>query len=197
MAEVTKTADQYAKALFETEADDMQAFLESYASVVSAFGQDESLKNIFLSPGLSSIEKKEWMRKSLSKIDGIHPRVNVFFQYIIDKRREDEYDSIYYALKEKVDKKNGLVNINVTLARDFGSEKDAIYSLLKEKVNQNKNVFGLDDHLKEIQVTDQTDAGIIAGFILRTGDYLWDSSVKSYLGNWKKRVLSSKNNGVF
>ncbi len=194
MAEKTTTAAKYAVALFDVHKKDIDSFLESLAMVKDALA-DPSLSRAFLSVRMGVRQKKEWILKSLGRIQNLHAGMIPFLQLLIDKRRENELAEIENELRRLVYEERGVVRVEAAFAVDMKNEQDGIYAILDEKIKAEKASFGLTKPISELQMKSRVDTSIVAGFVIRIGDYVWDASAKKYLSDWKKRVLSSKKYG--
>ena len=168
-----KPAKRYAEALFETENEtDIKNILAEIDKISNTIKKDTNFKNFISHPIVSAEDKKDIILKVFPDISEI---TRNFIFLIIDENRINCINEIEFFLKDKIDNKNNVLNLNVTLAKDVDDEmKKYIVSRLQNKFQSNiKAVFN-------------TDSDIIGGIQLKVKDSFIDLSIRKKLDNFKK-----------
>ncbi|MES0488633.1 MAG: ATP synthase F1 subunit delta [Leptospirales bacterium] len=185
-------AYRYSTALSEIEGADLKKMEESLQTVVTLFADNPELKSFYESPKVPAEKKKTAIESAFRKaIDG---EVLSLLLVLINKGRTTLLDNISRGFTELVDIAFNRVRPLITLSRDF-PEKDikAIVNKVEELIKNHGDQFGVVDG-KTVEFIPRltTDESLLGGVILRVGDYQWDSSVKTYLREWKLRVHGSR-----
>jgi len=185
-------AYRYSAALSEVEGVDLNEIEQSLQTVVDLFASNPELKAFYESPKVPADKKKIAIQSAFAKsIDG---KVLSLLLVLIDKRRTALLDNISLGFTELVDKALNRVRPLITLSRDFSeSDLKVILSKVEELIKNHGDQFGVDNGKSADLIPKlTTDESLLGGVILRIGDYQWDSSVKTYLQEWKLKVHGSR-----
>jgi F-type H+-transporting ATPase subunit delta len=166
-------AKRYAKAFFEIAAEEKQ--YELYYQQLLGFSgivrDNENLKEFLANPIFDQHDKRNVVDAILQKM-GMSGITASFLRLLADKRRIGILDDIVACYRELMD------------------------SVLKTQRVQVKTAFPLTDNLsehlkkslgkmtgKQIEMTIDHDASLLAGIVVRVGDTLYDGSIKTQLNN--------------
>ena len=167
---ISKKSQVYAQALFDLECG--REMLNSLKELSALFSSNEFL-GFFLSQSIPKEEKKEILRKTLSKAP---PRSKNFFYVLLDNKAFSLLPQILSAYQKLVEKKEnicrGLIYSPSPLSLD---QKQEIEKALEKFFNKK-----VDLKLKE-------DKSLIGGFYIQVGDFLFDSSLKQQLKQFKMK----------
>jgi F-type H+-transporting ATPase subunit delta len=104
-----------------------------------------------------------------------------FIEFVISKKRENLIRSIGNRFLELRDEHLGITSVLVTTVLEFtGDQKNVLREILEK-------ILG-----KKVNLTFRKDADLVGGFIAKSGDTLYDASIKHQLKLLKKKFLSGE-----
>ena len=166
-------AKRYARAFFEIAEEEKQ--LEKYDRELQSFSEvvdgNENLREFFANPIFDQHDKRDVVDAIMQKM-GMTGVTASFLRLLADKRRIGILAEIVACYRELMD------------------------SVLKKQRVQVKTAFPLSDELseqlkkglekltgKQVEMTMDHDASLLAGIVVRVGDTLYDGSIKTQLNN--------------
>lgn len=162
-----KTEKVYAKALIDLNSDFVPKDLEL---LKNTFEQSSELSDIIKNPTVSSDIKKELINDIFKT--SINPQIINFLEILIDKKRFSLLNGIIEEYNNYTDEKNNVEKIKVISAINLSEErKKQIEDKLQTRLN------------KTIIADYETDKSIIAGLVIKIGDDVIDTSMKTKLDN--------------
>lgn len=173
---VSKT---YGEALIELaiEEDKASVMLEEILSVREILDSNPEFSRLMLHPGIAKQEK-------LQLVDNIFngktsDELTGFLRVIVDKERFKEIDSIFQYFIDKVKELQGIGVVYVTTPLELDDKsKEEVKSKLLETTDY-----------KTLEMNYQIDESLIGGMIIRIGDRVVDSSIRSRLNDLTKELL--------
>ena len=189
--EVNATAQQYGLALFEAAMGKAEIISENLQKVKDTLAESNDFSLFFASPKVPASIKKSILQKTFSgKIDEL--ALNVLL-LLIDNHRETLIPDVIEYFVLLTDESLGRIRVDVTLAKQFS---DADLKNISEEVEKTilakKESFGITGNNLEIIVKTKVKDDILGGAIIRTGDFIWDASVRTYIQNWKHNIYNKK-----
>ena len=166
-------AKRYARAFFEIAEEEKQ--FEKYYLELRSFSEivdgNENLKEFLANPIFDQREKRDVVDNVLQKI-GLAGVTANFLRLLADKRRIGILADIVACYRELMDAALNKQRVQVKTAFPLSNE-------LSEHLKK-----GMEDLTgKQIDITIEQDASLLAGIVVRVGDTLYDGSVKTQLNN--------------
>lgn len=184
-------AGNYAIAALTIAKDDIVSFEAEVHEFYALFQKDEQLRVFYESPRFSRGEKKKLLLSSLS--GKVSKALLNLLLILVDKKRERMLGDVVASIESEVDKRQGRVRAQLLASVDLSEdEKQSIISHAVETVKKHRKEFGVPDGDIEVSIQFIVKPEIQGGVILKVGDYLLDSSVRTYLRKWRDRVYSRK-----
>lgn len=137
------------------------------------------LREVLMNPSIPSAQK-------LKVLDAIAPRIGMFSQVrnflavIIGHDRLAELDEILAEYHAVADEQTGLVEAEVTSARDLNDEDRA------ELESQVERLAG-----GRVRTTYRQDSALLGGAVVRIGSTVYDGSIRAQLQQLKQRLVSA------
>lgn len=168
----------YGDALFELalEKQSIDTLFEEAASVREVLKQNGELMLLLTHPKISREEKNAAVRAIFG--GRVSDDMTGFLALVVDKGRADELDAVlgYFLSVVKEYKKIGVVN--VTSASELtGAQKEQIVN----KLLATTDYCTLEMHYR-------VDAALIGGLVIRIGDRVVDSSIRTKLSQLEKQL---------
>jgi F-type H+-transporting ATPase subunit delta len=166
-------AKRYARAFFEIAEEEKQ--FEKYYSELQSFSEvvesNENLKEFLANPIFDQKDKRDVVDAVLQKI-AMTGNTASFLRLLADKRRIGILADIVACYRELMDKALKKQRVQVRTAFPLSAE-------LSERLK--KGLAELTG--KEVEITVEQDASLLAGIVVRVGDTLYDGSIKTQLNN--------------
>lgn len=172
---VSKT---YGEALFELAMEEGKTglFLEEVTEIRKCIAQNPDFGKLMNHPKIPKQEKEKVMETVFK--DRISRELTGFLILVLQKERYRELDSILSYFVDKVKEENGIGIAYVAAAMELTeAQKKQIEKRLLETTSYKK----MEMHYK-------TDLSLIGGLVIRIGDRVVDSSIKSKLENMTKQL---------
>ena len=177
-------ARNYAETLLELarRSGDLRGFGEAAGEVADAMQRDRKLHLFLESPRVSAAQKNRVLARAF---DGMLPPFFVrFLQALVTHRRQMLLPEIAREYQDLVDRVEGRLHANVTVAREPGdAERGAI-------AKQLSRAYG-----KEVVPHFAVQPSILGGVVVRVGDTVLDGSVRRRLASLRARMLGSRLSG--
>lgn len=170
---VSKT---YGEALFEiaVEENKIDVFYEEVNEIMKIMADTQELNQFLNHPKISKEEKIKLIEEVFE--NRIQKEIVGFLRLVIQKERIDEWKAIFQYFMDKVKLQKGIGVAYVTAAMELkDSQKQEITKKLLDTTSY-----------KEMEMHYNIDETIIGGLIIRIGDRVVDSTIKSKLTSLKK-----------
>ena len=168
-----KPAKRYAEAIFQIIKDkNSKEILSQIRGILSQVEENPEFKNFMFHPIVSLEDKKQAVKEIFKNYDC--DIINFIF-LLLDENRLDCLDEIEGVLIEKINEKDKIKMVNVTLAIDIDDEfKDLIQKRIENKLQSRADIKFIKDE------------NILGGMIIRVKDTLVDLSVRNKIEIIKK-----------
>lgn len=172
---VSKT---YGQALFELalEENALEQILEEEAFVKEVFAENEDLVTLLNHPKISKDEKIQVVENIFK--GKISDTMVGFLVTVVTKERYDELNNIFQYLEEKVKEYKNIGVVSVTTAVKLTEE---------QKVQLTNRLLEVTS-FKQLEFNYEVNPDIIGGMILRIGDRVVDSSIRTEIDQMAKSL---------
>ena len=166
----------YAEALFETarEKGKLDEIREQLGEFADALDSNRELATFFFSPYFSSAEKREGIAKAVS---GAEPEVVNFLELLAEKHRMPAIFRIRRVYDDLWAKENRQLDVNLTSAVELDP---AIAKQVGDEVSKQTD--------RKVELTSTVDPDILGGLVLRVGNMVLDTSLKSRLERLRREI---------
>jgi len=176
---VEEVAGVYARALFEVAAergvlDTVRQQLGQFADALSA---DRRLEVFFVSPYLSTVEKKVGLTRML---EGADETFMNFLETLVERQRMAEVFHIRERYEQLWEAEMRLLPVEVTSAVVLD---EATVRSIGDRIGSGTG--------SKIQLTTVVDPDILGGVVLRVGNTILDASIRSTLDQLHKEVAKA------
>jgi F-type H+-transporting ATPase subunit delta len=174
-------AKNYAETLFELARrdDGLEAYGAAIATVAKAIDEEPKFRLFLETPRIEDDEKKAVVRRVFD--EALPKHVVNFVLVTIDKRRQRLLRDISRGYDLLLDDHLGREHVEVTVARQVD---DATTQLISERLS---SVLGT-RVIPHVQVKPE----ILGGLIVRTGNTIYDGSIRRRLEGMRRRLLGAK-----
>ena len=173
---VSKT---YGQALFELaiEQNALEQIVEEQSFVREIFAQNQELSQLLNHPKISKEEKIKVVENIFK--GNVSDTMVGFLVIIVKKERYNELDSIFDYFEDKVREFKNIGVVSVTSAFELSDvQKEQLTSRLLEVTS-----------FKTLEMKYTVDSSIIGGLIIRIGDRIVDSSIRSQIDSLAKDLF--------
>lgn len=169
----------YGEALFElaVEENKIPVLVEEIQTILQVLKENPEFLSLMTHPKISKEEKINVMENVFR--GRVQKELTGFFELIVRKDRYGEIEAILNYFLDEVKKLQGIGVVRVTTAEPLGL-------LQKQKVE--KRLLETTGY-RRLEVHYGTDKELIGGMVIRIGDRVVDSSVKSKLDKLTKQLL--------
>ena len=173
-------ARNYAETLFELALRNnaLQGYGDAVEMVAKLIEEDSKFRLFIETPRIDDADKKNVIKKAFEA--SLPKHVVNFVLITIDKRRQRLLRSISQQYKVLFDAHIGREHVQVKVARPAD---DATREVIAEKLSV---ALG-----KEVIPNFRVDAGILGGLVVRTGDTIYDGSIRRRLEGLRRRLLAA------
>jgi F-type H+-transporting ATPase subunit delta len=174
-------ARNYAETLFELASrnDALEAYGDAIETVARLLEENPKLRLFLETPRIDDTDKKDVVRKAFGDV---LPKLVVNFVLVtIDKRRQRLLQSIAEQYHALLDAHMGREHVQVTVARPVD---DATREAIAEKLSAALGKKAI-PHVR-------VQPGIVGGVVVRTGDTIYDGSVRRRLETMRRRLLQAE-----
>jgi F-type H+-transporting ATPase subunit delta len=177
----TTVSKSYAETLFELARrnDAIEAYGAALATVANLLDEDTKFRTFLETPRIDDAARKASVRKVFG--DALPEHVVNFVLVTIDKRRQRLLRVISREYDEIVDAHLGREHIEVTLAR--GAD-DSTRNLISDRLS---TLLG-----KQAIPHFRVKPEIIGGLVVRTGNTIYDGSIRRRLDGMRRRLLNAR-----
>lgn len=173
---VSKT---YGEALFEiaVEQNKTREFVEEIQGIQAVLEQNPELDKLFKHPGIPKQEKVQVVENVFK--GQLCDELTGFLEIVISKERYGELQAIFGYFIDKVKEVQKIGVANVTTAVELNEDqKKAVMNKLLETTSY-----------KSMEMHYDVDASLIAGMVIRIGDRVVDSSIRTKIDKLTKQLL--------
>lgn len=173
-------ARSYAETLFELAQrhEGLEAYGEGIATVASLLDENPRFRLFLETPRIDADDKKDVIRKAFG--DELPEHLVRFLLVTVDKRRQRLLRAVARQFHLLVDTEMGRTHVDVTVARPLDDEGvERIAGRLSRLLDTNA--------VPHVRV----DPDILGGVIVRTGDTIYDGSLRRRLGRIRRRLLET------
>ena len=173
-------ARNYAETLFELALRNnaLQGYGDAVEMVAKLIEEDSKFRLFIETPRIDDADKKNVIKKAFEA--SLPKHVVNFVLITIDKRRQRLLRSISQQYQLLFDAHIGREHVQVKVARPAD---DATREVIAEKLSV---ALG-----KEVIPNFRVDAGILGGLVVRTGDTIYDGSIRRRLEGLRRRLLAA------
>ena len=168
----------YGDALFETamDRDKVDILFEEVCALVPIFKGNPELTTLLGNPQVVKEEKVAIINRIFS--GKLEQELMGFLAIIVEKDRQNDMIPIFEYFIQRVKEFKKIGSVSVTSAVELKKEQKA---RLEEKLLATTPYVELEMHY-------QTDADLIGGMVIRIGDHVVDSSIRTRLYELKKQL---------
>ncbi len=170
----------YAETLFALaeRSEGLDAFGTGISTVAVLLDEDPQFRLFLVTPRIADRDKKAVLRKAFG--DDLPKSLVNFLLITIDKRRQRLLRDIAAQFHALVDEHMGREHVEVTLARPVDEEtKELVADRLSSMLGK--------EAIPHVRV----DPGIMGGIIVRTGDTIYDGSVRRRLEGMRRTLMKA------
>ncbi len=172
-------AKTYGEALFETalETEKVEELYEEVLAVGRVLSENPELVKLFNHPNIVKEEKLQVVDAVFA--ERLSPEMMGFLRIVIEKGRQGELEAIfsYFISQVKEYKKIGIVYVTSAAVLSDGQKKQIEERLLATT------------GYKAVEIHFSVDESLIGGLVIRIGDRVVDSSIRSRLYEMKKELM--------
>jgi F-type H+-transporting ATPase subunit delta len=174
-------ARSYAETLFELASrnDALEAYGEGLDTVATLLEENPRARMFLETPRIDDVAKKDAVKKVLG--DALPKHVVNFVLVTIDKRRQRLLRSIAQQYHALLDEHMGREHVQVTVARPVD---DATRQMIADKLSATLG--------KEVIPHVRVQPAIVGGLVVRTGDTIYDGSVRRRLDAMRRKLLGAR-----
>ena len=174
-------ARSYAETLFELadRNDALDEYGEAIETVARLIEEDSKLRLFLETPRIDDVDRKNVVRAALQ--DRMPKHVVNFVLVTIDKRRQRLLRRISTEYHALLDERMGREHVQVAVARSFDdSTRQAITDRLSAVLGK--------EAIPHIRVQPE----ILGGIVVRTGDTIYDGSIRRRLEGMRRKLLGAE-----
>jgi F-type H+-transporting ATPase subunit delta len=174
-------AKNYAETLFDLalKHEGLDTFSEGIDTVVGLLDQNPSFKQFLETPRIADREKKAVLRKALG--EALPKQLLNFLLVTVDKRRQRLLGSIAEAFHALLDEHLGRIHVTVTVAR-------ALDPAVVEELSGRLSALLGREAIPHLRVK----PGILGGVHLKTGDTVYDGTLRRRMKQLKRQLVSAE-----
>ena len=172
----------YADALFEMaiEKNKTEDWQKQVEIIKGAFDENPDFSKIMTHPQVPKDEKLALCSEAFD--NRVDPEVVGLIRVIIEKDRFTEIDSIFDAFVARVKEHDGIGVCFVTTAKELSeAQKKAVNDKLLETTDY-----------KTMEIHYSVDSALIGGMVIRIGDRVVDSSIRTRLDGLTKELMKAQ-----
>ena len=175
-----EVAEVYARALFQvaSERGVLDTVREQLAQFVDALSADRQLEIFFVSPYLSTAEKKDGLSRM---VEGADQTFMSFLETLVERQRMPEIFHIRARYEAMWDAEMKLLPVEVTSAVPLD---EATVRSIGERIGSGTG--------NTVQLTTVVDPDMLGGIVLRVGNVILDASIRNRLNQLRKQVAQAR-----
>jgi F-type H+-transporting ATPase subunit delta len=177
---LTAVAKRYATAFVEVALvrENVAAARAQFESFAGAYAESPDLRHFLTSPAIDRESKQAVLTKLADKLE-LSETVRNFIYVLVDHRRTDQLEEIRRAIESEMNDREGIVEAEVTSARELSeSEKEEMVGAI-EKLTQ-----------RRVEAKFAWDARLVGGAVVKIGSTIYDGSVREQLARLRGALAS-------
>lgn len=169
----------YGEALFEVAMEEQKTdlFLNEAQEILTILNQNPELDKLMKHPKISKQEKEQVLDRIFQ--NNVSKEMTGFMKLLINKERYGELPNIFKYLIDRIKEEKKIGVAFVTTAMELKPEKK---EAIKRRLLETTSYRTMEMHY-------EVEEAIIGGMIIRIGDRVVDSSVRTKLEEMKKQLL--------
>jgi F-type H+-transporting ATPase subunit delta len=175
---LSDVAKRYASAFADVAImrENVAAARAQFASFVDAYAESSELRNFLTSPAIERGVKQTVLEKIAARL-GLSETVSNFIYVLVDNRRMGELDEIGQAIDAELNEREGIVEAQVTSARELSAA-------------EKKEVIGAIEKLTQMRVEAKFgfDEALVGGAVVQIGSTIYDGSVREQLARLRAEL---------
>lgn len=180
MTDIT-ISGRYAEALFllGKEQDALETMQQELDVLRDVFNENPSLIVFFENPRVTARQKKAFAEQVFT---GLHSHLMNTIFLLVERHRMDALPQIAEQFKAKVLDEQGIAKLEVYSVKPVGeNRKEELVQAFKSKLGKN-----------HIEIDNKVDPSLIGGLKIRTGNTIYDGSVKGKLNRLSRTIRTRK-----
>lgn len=175
-----EVAAVYARALFEvaSERGVLDTVRQQLAQFTDALSGDRQLDTFFVSPYLSTAQKRDGLHRM---VEGADETFMTFLETLVERQRMPEIFHVRTRYEELWESEMRLLPVEVTSAVALD---EATVRSIGERIGSGTG--------NTIQLTTVIDPDILGGVVLRVGNVILDASIRNRLNQLRKEVARAR-----
>lgn len=175
-----EVAAVYARALFEvaSERGVLDTVRQQLAQFTDALSGDRQLDTFFVSPYLSTAQKRDGLHRM---VEGADETFMTFLETLVERQRMPEIFHVRTRYEELWESEMRLLPVEVTSAVALD---EATVRSIGERIGSGTG--------NTIQLTTVIDPDILGGVVLRVGNVVLDASIRNRLNQLRKEVARAR-----
>ncbi len=175
---MSDVAKRYASAFADVAMvrENIAAARAQFASFVDAYEESPELRHFLTSPAIEREAKQGVLEKIAARL-GLSDTVSNFIYVLVDHRRTDDLADIRQAFDAELNEREGIVEAQVTSARDLSAaeQKEVIGAI--EKLTQ-----------RRVEAKFGSDEALVGGAVVQIGSTIYDGSVREQLARLREEL---------
>jgi F-type H+-transporting ATPase subunit delta len=177
-------ARSYASALFELadQKGELEAYGDALDEIADLLAEQRDFAQFLDTPRIDTREKKRVLQETFG--GKIPQHVLNFLFLTIDKRRQRLLGRMAIEYRDLLDARMGRAHVDVTVARPVD---DAVVGDLTQRLSRSLG--------KEVVPHVRVDPSLVGGIVVRSGDVVYDGSVRRRLEGLRRKLLAASTIG--
>ncbi|MCL5005283.1 MAG: ATP synthase F1 subunit delta [Acidobacteria bacterium] len=174
-------ASRYARALADVlrSAEGYRAGLKELEDFAAVWQESESLREVLLTPAVSSEQKRKVLDAVLERLGTSVPTSNLL-RILLANYRMALLEQVLEAFKKVVDERLGIVEVEILYAQDLSpDEQEELRAKFAELTGS------------KVEVKFRQDAKLLGGVQARIGSTVYDGSVLGYLERLREQLRAT------
>lgn len=156
---------------------DAEAIVRQVEQIAALVGESAELRNFLHSPAVPTEAKRELVERLLGEL-AADEIVRRFLLLLVEHRRTDLLEAIAAALPEELDRRRGIVDVEVRSIRNLSaSEQQQLQRVLEQRAG------------RPVRIHYRIDPTLIGGVQVLIGSTLYDGSLRAQLERLRARML--------
>jgi len=173
-------SERYASALFEVaKRKGVQDQIESHLGLAAALFENDMLRRLLASPKVRNEEKMRILKRGLEGV--VNPLVLNLLELLLEKKRVSYFPDIRSCYTGILEESKNIARAEVRTAIPLDAEVERKLTAALEKITG-----------KHILLEKVVDRSLIGGVLVRIGDELLDSTIRTRLEDMREELLAAK-----
>jgi F-type H+-transporting ATPase subunit delta len=153
----------------------LDAVEQALQTLDAALRESREFRSLLFHPTVSRARKKDLLHKIIG--DAVPPVVTSFTDFVIEKKREHIFSSVYGQFREAADELRGIMRARVTAAQKLSAAQiDQLKAALERALN------------KKVIIEVSVDPALLGGMQIMIGTYILDGSISGRLGRLSRHL---------